>query len=208
MLHPPSNLHYGWQPSHVLGVPEPPSTNVWDPWKCPPTNHLGSPWAVGGGENLPKLERGQLFGPLKGGRWITAGDCSPIVGMPRYRSGSPIDTANHFDWLAPLGSASKNSSKLEFWALFPPTGPAKHASERTPFPPKLGHRTASQRGGGGVEGGEIVQNSNSGAFLAEGIYLNRRGSKMAMLLGGISIVPFLAPPLPRQRSATPHAGRW
>ena len=150
---PPSNLHYGWQPSHVLGVPEPPSTNVWDPWKCPPTNHLGSPWAVGGGKNLPKLERGQLFGPLKGGRWITAGDCSPIVGMPRYRSGSPIDTANHFDWLAPLGSASKNSSKLEFWALFPPTGPAKHASERTPFPPKLGHRTASRRAGEGGGGG-------------------------------------------------------
>ena len=65
-----------------------------------------------------------------------------------------------------------------------------------------------ERGGGGGEGGEIVQNSSSGAFLAEGIYLNRRGSKMAMLLGGISIVPFLAPPLPRQRSATPHAGRW
>ena len=106
----------------------------------------------GGGKNLPKLERGQLFGPLKGGRWITAGDCSPIVGMPRYRSGSPIDTANHFDWLAPLGSASKNSSKLEFWALFPPTGPAKHASERTPFPPKLGHRTASRGGGGGGRG--------------------------------------------------------
>ena len=107
----------------------------------------------GGGKNLPKLERGQLFGPLKGGRWITAGDCSPIVGMPRYRFGSPIDTANHFDWLAPLGSASKNSSKLEFWALFPPTGPAKHASERTPFPPKLGHRTASRRAGEGGGGG-------------------------------------------------------
>ena len=115
--------------------------------------HQPTIWAargrLGGGKNLPKLERGQLFGPLKGGRWITAGDCSPIVGMPRYRSGSPIDTANHFDWLAPLGSASKNSSKLEFWALFPPTGPAKHASERTPFPPKLGHRTASRGGGGG-----------------------------------------------------------
>ena len=62
-----------------------------------------------GGKNLPKLKRGQLFWQLKGGRWITAGDCGAIVGMPRYRSGSPIDTANHFDWLAPLGSTSKNS---------------------------------------------------------------------------------------------------
>ena len=165
----------------------------------------GPPVSGWGGVKPAKTRTRAAFLATEGGRWITAGDCSPIVGMPRYRSGSPIDTANHFDWLAPLGSASKNSSKLEFWALFPPTGPAKHASERTPFPPKLGHRTAS-RGGG--EGGEIVQNSSSGAFLAEGIYLNRRGSKMAMLLGSISIVPFLAPPLPRQRSATPHAGRW
>ena len=105
-------------------------------------------WRLGGGKNLPKLERGQLFWQLEGGRWITAGDCSPIVGMPRYRSGSPIDTANHCAWIAPLGSASKSCSKLEFWALFPPTGPAKHASERTPNPPKLGHRTASRKGGG------------------------------------------------------------
>ena len=164
---PHSNLHYGWQPSHVLCVPEPPSTNVWDPWKCPPTNHLGSPWAVGGGKNLPKLERGQLFGPLKGGRWITAGDCSPIVGMPRYRSGSPIDTANHFDWLAPLGSASKNSSKLQFWALFSTDGAREACFGKNPIPAEAWPPNGFPRGGGG---GEILQNSQPCAFLAEGIY--------------------------------------
>ena len=39
------------------------------------------------------------------------------------------------------------------------------------------------------------------------MYLNRRGSKMAMPLGSISIPPLLAPTLPRQPSTTPLAGR-
>ena len=64
---PPSNLHYGWQPSHVLGVPEPPSTNVWEPWKCPPTNHLGSPWAAGRGQKPAKTRTRAAFLATGGG---------------------------------------------------------------------------------------------------------------------------------------------
>ena len=115
--------------------------------------HQPTIWAArgrrGGGKILPKLERGQLFCQLKGENWITAGDCGAIVGMPRYRSGSPTDTANHFAWLAPLGSASKNSSKFKSWSFFTPNGPAKGAWGITPIPPKLGHRTASREEGGG-----------------------------------------------------------
>ena len=106
------------------------------------------------------------------------------------------------------GPHQKNTSKLEFRSLFTPNGPAKGAWGITPLPPKLGHRTASRKGGGGGgEGGEFVQNSSSGDFLPSGIYLNRRGSKMAMPLGSISIPPLLAPTLPRQPSTTPLAGR-
>ena len=171
--------------------------------------HQPAIWAArgrrGGGKILPKLERGQLFCQLKGENWITAGDCGAIVGMPRYRSGSPIDTANHFAWLAPLGSASKKQLKTQILEpFFHRRGPQSVLGKEPPYRRSL----ATERLPEGGEGGEILQNSSSGAFLAEGIYLNRRGSKIAMLLGRISILPFLAPPLPRQRSTTPHAGRW
>ena len=83
------------------------------------------------------------------------------------------------------GCLGKNPHTAEAW---PPNG----------FP---------KGGGRGGEGGEFVQNSSSGAFLPSGIYLNRRGSKMAMPLGRISIPPLLAPTLPRQPSTTPLAGR-
>ena len=90
---PPSNLHYGWQPSHVLGVPEPPSTNVWEPWKCPPTSHLGSPWAAGRAQKLAKTRtRAGLLategGALDyGGRlWRDCGDATLSLRLPhRYR---------------------------------------------------------------------------------------------------------------------------
>ena len=59
----------------------------------------------------------------------------------------------------------------------------------------------------GGRGDEFVQNSNSGAFLPSGIYLNRRGSKMAMPLGSIFIPPLLAPTLPRLSATTPLATR-
>ena len=93
--------------------------------------HQPAIWAArgrrGGGKILPKLERGQLFCQLRGENWITAGDCGAIVGMPRYRSGSPTDTANHFAWLAPLGSASKNPQHSNSEALFTQKGSAKGA---------------------------------------------------------------------------------
>ena len=171
--------------------------------------HQPAIWAArgrrGGGKILPKLERGQLFCQLRGENWITAGDCGAIVGMPRYRSGSPTDTANHFAWLAPLGSASKKQLKTRFLELFYTEWTREGCLGNNPHTAEAWPPNGFPRGG---EGGETVQNSSSGAFLAEGIYLNRRGSKMAMLLGRISILPFPAPPLPRQRSTTPHAGRW
>ena len=90
---PPSNLNYGWQSSHVLGVPELPSTNVWEPWKCPPTNHLGSPWAAGRGQKPAKTRTRAAFlatggGALDyGGRlWRDCGDATLSLRLPhRYR---------------------------------------------------------------------------------------------------------------------------
>ena len=70
-----------------------------------------------------------------------------------------------------------------------------------------GEGRCGHSGGGRGEGGEVVQNLNSGAILPSGIYLNRRGSNMAMPLGHIFIPPLLAPTLPRQPSTTPLAGR-
>ena len=46
----PSDLHYGWQPANVLGGPEAPRTNVWEPWELPPTMPSGPP--MGGWEEL------------------------------------------------------------------------------------------------------------------------------------------------------------
>ena len=102
---------------------------------------------------MPKLERGQLFGPLKGGRWITAGDCSPIVGMPRYRSGSPIDTANHFDWLAPLGSASKKQLKTRILDAFSTDGAREACLGKNPHPAEAWPPNGFPRGGEGGGGG-------------------------------------------------------
>ena len=53
------------------------------------------------------------------------------------------------------GPHQKNTSKLEFRSLFTPNGPAKGAWGITPLPPKLGHRTASRKGGGRGGGGRI-----------------------------------------------------
>ena len=84
--------------------------------------HQPAIWAargrLGGGKNLPKLERGQLFWQLKGEHWISADDCGAIVGLTRDHSGSPTDTANHFAWLAPLGSASKKQLKTQILEPF------------------------------------------------------------------------------------------
>ena len=119
--------------------------------------HQPTIWAargrLGGGKNLPKLERGQLFGPLKGGRWITAGDCSPIVGMPRYRSGSPIDTANHFAWLAPLGSTSKKT--VQNWnsgRFFHRRGPRSMPRKEPPSRRSLATERLPEGWGGGGRG--------------------------------------------------------
>ena len=71
----------------------------------------GQPVGGGEGQNPAKTRTRAAFLPAGGENWITAGDCGAIVGMPRYRSGSPTDTANHFAWLAPLWSASKKHLK-------------------------------------------------------------------------------------------------
>ena len=90
-----------------------------------------------------------------GRRWITAGDCGAIVGMPRYRSGSPTDTANHFAWLAPLGSASKKHLKTRIpepfyteWTREGCLGNNPHTAEAWPpngFPKRTGGRGGDGR---------------------------------------------------------------
>ena len=84
--------------------------------------HQPTIWAargrLGGEKNLPKLKRGQLFWQLKGEHWISADDCGAIVGLIRYHSGSPTDTANHLTWVAPLVSASKKQVKTYMEQLF------------------------------------------------------------------------------------------
>ena len=125
--------------------------------------HQPTIWAargrVGGGKNLPKLKRGQLFWQLKGGRWITAGDCGAIVGMPRYRSGSPIDTANHFAWLAPLGSASKKQLKTRILDAFSPDGAREACLGKNPHPAQAWPPNGFPRGGG--EGGRGAKSSKT-----------------------------------------------
>ena len=119
--------------------------------------HQPAIWAArgrrGGGKILPKLESGQLFCQLRGENWITAGDCGAIVGMPRYRSGSPTDTANHFAWLAPLGSASKKQLKTRIlepfhteWTREGCLGNNPHTAEA--WPPN-GFPMGGEGGGGG-----------------------------------------------------------
>ena len=114
--------------------------------------HQPTIWAargrLGGGKNLPKLKRGQLFWQLKGGRWITAGDCGAIVGMPRYRSGSPTDTANHFAWLAPLGSASKKQLKTRILDAFSTDGAREACFGKNPIPAEAWPPNGFPKGGG------------------------------------------------------------
>ena len=60
----PSDPHYGWQPADVLGGPEAPSTNVWEPWKLPPTMPSGPPvsgWGVGR-KTCQNSNAGSFFG--------------------------------------------------------------------------------------------------------------------------------------------------
>ena len=103
----------------------------------------------------------------------------------------------------------KTAQNSNSGAFFTPEVPAKGAWERTPNRRSLATERLPEGGGGGGGGGEFVQNSSSGAFLPSGIYLNRRGSKMAMPLGSIFGPPLLAPTLPRLSSTTPLAsGPW
>ena len=61
----------------------------------------------------------------------------------------------------------------------------------------LSTEMASGVGGGGGMEGKTAQNSNSGAFLARVIYINRRGFKMGMPIGN-TFEPLLpVPTLPR-----------
>ena len=104
----------------------------------------------------------------------------------------------------PHQKTCQNSSSGAFFTL---EGPAECAWERTLNRRSLATERLPEGGVEGGEGGEFLQNSRSGAFLSSGIYLNRRGSKMAMPLGSIFIPPLLAPTLPRLSSTTPLASR-
>ena len=63
------------------------------------------------------------------------------------------------------GPHQKTAQHSNYGRFCPPTGPANHASERAPIPPKLGHRTASRWGvGGGGRGAKSSKTRNLTPF--------------------------------------------
>ena len=92
----------------------------------------GQPVGGWGGEKPAKTQTRAAFLAAEGGHLISADKCGAVVGLTFYHSGSPSDTANHFAWLAPLGSASKKQFKTRIPERFLiPKGSAKAARERT-----------------------------------------------------------------------------
>ena len=168
----------------------------------------GPPVGGWGGVKPAKTRTRAAFLPAEGGEldyggrlWRDCGDATLSLWLAhRYRESFCLACAAGVR----IKKTAQNSNSGRF---FHRRGPRSMLRKEPPSRRSLATERLPEGGEGGG-GGEILQNSNSGALLAEGIYLNRRGSKMAMLLGCISIQPFLAPPLPRQRSTTPHAGRW
>ena len=78
------------------------------------------------------------------------------MGLTRYHSGSPIDTANHLTWVAPLGSASKKQLKTRIPERFSiPKGSAKGAREITSNRQRLPPHGFPKGGGEGGGGGRI-----------------------------------------------------
>ena len=118
--------------------------------------HQPTIWAArgrrGGGKILPKLERGQLFCQLEGRIGLRRAIVARLWGCHVIALARPPIPRIILLGLRRWGPHQKNTSKLEFRSLFTPNGPAKGAWGITPLPPKLGHRTASRKGGG--RGGE------------------------------------------------------
>ena len=87
------DLHYGWQPADVLGGPEAPRTNVWEPWKLPPAMPSGPPVGGWGGVKPAKTRTRAAFLPAEGGEldyggrlWRDCGDATLSLRLPhRYR---------------------------------------------------------------------------------------------------------------------------
>ena len=73
--------------------------------------------------------------------------------MPRYRSGSPIDAANHFAWLAPLGSASKNQLRIRILDAFSTDGAREACFGKSPHPAEAWPPNGFPMGGEGGVGG-------------------------------------------------------
>ena len=106
------------------------------------------------------------------------------------------------------GPHQKTAQHSNYGRFFHRRGPRIMLRKEPPSRRSLATERLPDGGGRGGVGNEIVQNSNPGAFLAEGIYLNRRGSKMAMPIGSILIPPLPVPKLPRRRSAALLGGCW
>ena len=111
---------------------------------------------VGGWEGATTCQNsnaGSFFGNWRGGVGLRRAIVARLWGCHVIAPAPPSIPRIILLGLRRWGPHQKNSSKLEFWTIFLPTAPAKHASERTPIPPKLGHRTASRGGGEGGGGG-------------------------------------------------------
>ena len=111
---------------------------------------------VGGWEGAKTCQNsnaGSFFGNWRGGVGLRRAIVARLWGCHVIAPAPPSIPRIILLGLRRWGPHQKNSSKFEFWTICPPTAPAKHASERTPIPPKLGHRTASRGGGEGGGGG-------------------------------------------------------
>ena len=206
--HAPSDSHYRWQPADALGGPEAPSTNVWEPSKLPPT--MPSVPHVGGWGNVKpaKTRTRAAFLAAEGGAFDFGGrlwrDCRAdtlsLQLAHRYRESFCLACA--------AGVRIKKQLKTRVLELSLHRRDPRSVLGKEPLTAEAWPPNGFPKGGWmGGEGGEFVQNSSSGAFLPSGIYLNRRGSKMAMPLGSIFIPPLLARTLPRLSATTPLANR-
>jgi len=162
----------------------------------------------GGAKTCQNSNAGSFFGNWRGGVGLRRAIVARLWGCHVIAPAPPSIPRIILLGLRRWGPHQKTAQNSNSGRFFHRRGPRSMPRKEPPSRRSLATERLPEGGGGGGEGGETVQNSSSGAFLAEGIYLNRRGSKITMLLGRISILPFLAPPLPRQRSITPHAGRW
>ncbi len=122
-----SDRNYGWQPANVLGGPEAPRTNVWGPWKLPPTMPSGPPVCGWGGVKPVKTRTRAAFLAAEGGALDFGGrlwrDCGADTLSLRlaHRYHEPFCLA-----CATEVRIKKNTNKIRILKLFfNRTGPRK-----------------------------------------------------------------------------------